>query len=314
MRELRPIEYFVAIADTGSFSRAATQLGISQPVLSRQIRLLEDEMRTQLFFRNGRGVVLTKSGTLFLEFARITTSLAKQVQRDIFSLDDAPSGTVTVGVVPSFCTMFVGRLVTAAAERYPDIKINIREGMSGTIIDWLQLGCIDIGTVYNTGQFGPLNAEPFFTEQLFVARAWSPELGAVPVITGKELAQLPLALPNPNHGLRWLLTQKIERSNLELDVRFEVDSVHAIKQLIINTGVASILPYGAIAMEVENCAISATALIKPTIHRTMAMATASSHVDRSTKLIAALMKEVVNSTLDLPRWQHVDVRRQARAA
>jgi LysR family nitrogen assimilation transcriptional regulator len=159
--------------------------------------------------------------------------------------------------------------------------------MSGTIIDWLQSGAIDIGTVYNTSQFGPLDAQPFFTEQLFVARAWSEKLSAVPVITGAELARLPLALPHPNHGLRWLLSQKIERHNLDLDVRFEVDSVHAIKQLILNTGVASILPYGAMAMEIENCAISATPLVKPIIHRTMAMATASNNMERSTKLIAA---------------------------
>lgn len=314
MRELRPIEYFVAIAETGSFSRAATQLGISQPVLSRQIRLLEEELRSQLFFRNGRGVVLTRSGTLFLEFAKTTTSLARQMRRDIVSLDDAPSGTVTLAVVPSFCTMFVGRLIAAAAERYPGIRINVREGMSGTIIDWLQSGCVDIGTVYNTSQFGPLDAHPFFTEQLFVAQASSAKVSATPTITGEELCALPLALPNHTHGLRWLLSQKIDRSNLDLDIRFEVDSVHAIKQLILSTGVASILPYGAMAIEVETGAIIATPLVKPTIHRTMAMATASNNLERSTKLITELLLEVVNQTLDLPRWRHVDVRRSALAA
>jgi len=314
MRELRQIEYFVAIADTGSFSKAATQLGISQPVLSRQVRLLEEELRTQLFFRNGRGVDLTRSGEVFLDFAKATVTRAKQVQREILCLDDEPGGEVTIGAVPSFCSMFVGRLISTAAERYPGIKINIREGMSGTIVDWLQNGRIDIGTVYNTSQFGPVVTEPFFTEQLFVARAWSPQLAATPVISGPELAGLPMALPHPNHGLRWLLDQKLDRSEVKLDIRYELDSVHAIKQLVMNTGVASILPYGAMAMEIENCAIIATPLVKPTICRTMAMATASNNLDRGTRAIAALLAEVVDATLDLPRWQHVDVRRAARAA
>ena len=99
--ELRQLEYFIAIAETGAFSRAAMRLSVGQPVLSRQMEALEQELGTELYHRTGRGIVLSEAGKIFKQHARGVLETAAGARRAITALGNAPAGRVVIRMPPS---------------------------------------------------------------------------------------------------------------------------------------------------------------------------------------------------------------------
>ena len=104
---LKQLEYFVQVAELGSFSKAAVVLDIAQPALSRQVRSLETELRQQLFLRNGRGVALTDAGKRLFDHSVAVLQLISHAREDLGASRDEPVGRVTIGLPPS-----IGRQLT----------------------------------------------------------------------------------------------------------------------------------------------------------------------------------------------------------
>ncbi|MDB5964235.1 MAG: LysR family transcriptional regulator, partial [Polaromonas sp.] len=105
--DLKQLRYFVRIAELGGFARAADLLGVAQPTLSRQVRALEIEVKSSLFYRTGRGIVLTPAGARFLNQAHGLLHAADAALQELHRDDDRLSGRVLCGMTPS-----VGRLIT----------------------------------------------------------------------------------------------------------------------------------------------------------------------------------------------------------
>ena len=99
---LKQLEYFVRVAELGSFSKAAMVLNIAQPALSRHVRLLETDLRTTLLIRNGRGVMMTEAGKQLDDHAVGILQLMSSVREDIEANRDVPSRRIVVGLPPSF--------------------------------------------------------------------------------------------------------------------------------------------------------------------------------------------------------------------
>src|SRR5438128_276667 len=99
--ELRQLKYFIAIIDSGAFSRAALKLSVGQPVLSRQIKALENEFGVDLYHRTGRGITLTEAGKMLEKYARGILETTANAQKDIASLGLSPTGNVVIGMPPS---------------------------------------------------------------------------------------------------------------------------------------------------------------------------------------------------------------------
>ena len=111
--ELHQLRYFCAIADTGSFSRAAQQTHVSQPSLSQQIRKLEDELGARLFDRLGRIVRLTELGTAFLPRARAVLRDLEAARTDVIERKTSLSGPLCLGVIPTIAPYFLPPLLAS---------------------------------------------------------------------------------------------------------------------------------------------------------------------------------------------------------
>src|SRR5881396_1173889 len=98
--DLTRLQYFAAVAEAGSFSRAATALHLTQPSLSRQVKLLEDELGQRLLERHGRGVVPTEAGTALLAHTRAIFELAERASADMAERQRNPRGRLTIGLPP----------------------------------------------------------------------------------------------------------------------------------------------------------------------------------------------------------------------
>ena len=146
---LKQLEYFVQVAELGSFSKAAVVLDIAQPALSRQVRALETELHQQLFLRNGRGVALTDAGKRLFDHSVAVLQLVSHAREDLGASRDEPVGRVTIGLPPSIGRQFTLPLIDRFKKELPAARLAIVEGLSSHIVEWVTTGRVDVGLVYN---------------------------------------------------------------------------------------------------------------------------------------------------------------------
>src|SRR5574343_1846910 len=142
--DLKQLEYFVRVAELGSFTRAAHALDVAQPALSRQVRLLEVELRQNLLVRNGRGATPTEAGKLLLDHG---LSILHQVERALEELGrvrGALAGRVAIGLPPSLARVLTVPLTRAFRLDLPEASLSISEGLSAQMQSWLTEGRLDL--------------------------------------------------------------------------------------------------------------------------------------------------------------------------
>jgi DNA-binding transcriptional LysR family regulator len=142
--ELRHLRYFLAVADTLHFSRAAERLGIAQPPLSQQIRRLEDLVGHRLFDRTTRGVRLTLAGSLLAERARGTLDKIQDDLAQVRRLGRGEEGTLTVGFSGSVMFTELPAAIEAYRRRYPKVELRLREMVTAAQIAALLDGTLDL--------------------------------------------------------------------------------------------------------------------------------------------------------------------------
>jgi DNA-binding transcriptional LysR family regulator len=140
--ELRTLRYFVAVAEELHFGRAATRLHMSQPPLSRAIKLLETDLGAALLHRSARGVTLTPAGAVLLDEARTLLDQADRVRVRVVAA--AGTATITVGILGDSTDRGATRLAAAYRRRHPDIEIRIRETDLTDPTCGLRAGLVDI--------------------------------------------------------------------------------------------------------------------------------------------------------------------------
>ncbi len=148
--EIRHLRYFLAVAEAGSFSRAADRLGISQPGISQQMRDLEAGLRVSLFQRRGKRILLTSTGMIFQEHAR---AILRQVENFLQELSSEPGqlrGALHLGVVPILNVPLVPHLLGLFAAAHPGISLTVEEISSTEIETALEEGRMDVGLGFLT--------------------------------------------------------------------------------------------------------------------------------------------------------------------
>ena len=141
--ELRHLRYFIAIAEEGSFTRAAERLWVAQPGLSTQIRRLEAELGVQLFERHTRGVEVTPAGLLFLERARVAVAAAEAARATGRDLEAGVVGSVRLGVAGEARWRHVSDLLARFGQERPGVEVTVLEAHGGTLWRDLRDGRLD---------------------------------------------------------------------------------------------------------------------------------------------------------------------------
>ncbi len=167
--ELRDLRSFVAVAQHRNFSRAAGALHVSQPALSEQIRKLEDELGAPLFERTSRGARLTDAGEALLPQARAVLAQADVAVESVRTVAHGVAGTLTLGFIDSAALAILPPLIRGFSERYPGVKLRLRELGTRQQIEALERGEIDVGIVRGPVWNAGLAGRRIATEPLFVA-------------------------------------------------------------------------------------------------------------------------------------------------
>ena len=163
---LKQLEYFVQVAELGSFSKAAVALDVAQPALSRQVRALETEVRQQLFLRNGRGVALTDAGKRLFDHSVAVLQLITHAREDLGASRDEPVGRVTIGLPPSIGRQLTLPIIDRFKQELPVAKLAVVEGLSSHIVEWVTTGRVDVGLVYNPEAQAGLEIVPLLQEAM----------------------------------------------------------------------------------------------------------------------------------------------------
>lgn len=230
--DISQLRTFALVADLGSLNKASGRLRIAQPALSRQIRLMEEELGVRLFERHGRGMRLTDHGIAALDHARHILGELDDMRASVAGPDAAIVGNVSIGLSPTVSNALSVPLVAEFRRVHPAVRVRIVTAYTGYLMDGLFRGDIDTAILYNARETMVLRTEPILSERLFLIGPVSSELGPDRPVQFKTLAGLPLLLPSPGHGLRTLIDDYARQAGIALDVVVEVDGYGSLKDLV----------------------------------------------------------------------------------
>lgn len=290
------IEYFVRVAELGSFTRAALMLGVPQPSLSRQVRALEIEVRHSLLHRNGRGVEVTPAGQCFLEHGHALLETARRAIGAMDELRTAPRGRVVVGLPSRVASVLTTPLVKAFRQRFPEASITIAEGVSTVLHEWLVLGRVEIALLFDPPYSAELDLEPLHSEELVLvgpktARSIQPR-----TLSLAQLKNYPLILPRMPNATRSVLAAAASRLGIDLTVSVEVDTMSNILDLVAGRFGFGVMPAGAVRAAGGETRYSTSKIEEPVIRNQLFLATYRHR--RHTKLASEMRKVLL--TINLP--------------
>jgi LysR family nitrogen assimilation transcriptional regulator len=289
--DLKQLEYFVRVAELGSFTRAAGVLNIAQPALSRQVRLLEVELRQNLLLRNGRGVTTTEAGKLLLEHGRGILHQVERAREDLGRVRGALAGRVAVGLPPSIARMLTVPLTRAFRKRLPNAALSISEGLTISMQEGLLTGRLDIALLYNPPACPELDTLPLMEEELFLI---GPRQGkgrsADQPIGLREVSALPLVIPSRPNAIRMAVETEMAGIGCKPDISLEIDGVAAILDLVADGAGYAILPRYALATTTRPETCEARPIEKPRLASRLALATAAG---RTTTMTQQAMLELI---------------------
>jgi LysR family transcriptional regulator, nitrogen assimilation regulatory protein len=274
--DLKQLEYFVHVAEMGSFTRAAALLQVAQPALSRQVRTLEVELRQPLLDRNGRGVTLTEAGKRLLAHAR---GILQQVQRARDDLEDqrgAATGRLAIALPPSVSRTLTAPLVQAFRDQMPRANLSVVEGLSTYALEWLLIGRVDCAVVYNVTPRGAR-----------VGKA----------IALSDVAARDLVMPSRPHSMRMLLETALAAEGCRASVALEIESIPAILDLVLRGGCHAVLAENAVRTSGHPEAFQLRPIGPPGLVATLWMATSAQRprgplIEQGTTLVAALLQQL----------------------
>lgn len=262
--DLKQIEYFVRVAELGSFTRASVALNIAQPALSRQVRMLEVELRQSLLVRNGRGATTTEAGKLMLDHGRGILHQVARAREDLGRVRGGLAGRVAVGMPTSVSKVLTVALTREFRLRLPDAQLSISEGLSVALQESLVSGRLDIALLYNAVPTPEVEVAPLLQEDLMlVQRSQAPKIaikgkpstpatpptGAAKVLASislRELADVPLIIPTRPNAIRTLVETELHNINCRPLIALEIDGVAAILDLVADGAGSAVLPHNAV--------------------------------------------------------------------
>jgi DNA-binding transcriptional LysR family regulator len=249
--DLRQLEIVKIVADSGSFTAAARQMHVSQSAISRQVLLLEEELKEPLFVRLGRRVRLTPAGDAMLQLGRrvlgdvrdTTTAILEHQKRLTGSIHLAGGMTVCLHVFPS--------LLKDYRRRHPDVEVKLTTGSTPQVLERLRSGIVDVALLTLPVEGADLMQVPVLREELLLVTHPSHPVTRQRRIRPRDLDGQPLVLFERGSSTRRVIDDMIAREQIGPKIVLETENVEILKALVAIGMGMTIIPYQAVAREVR---------------------------------------------------------------
>ncbi|MGV1832318.1 LysR substrate-binding domain-containing protein [Agrobacterium vitis] len=267
--DVTKMRYFARIAELGSFTRAASELGVAQPALSLHVRALEEQLGLQLLNRTSRGVVVTEAGQTLLVHAQAILRAIEQAEAATREQAKYPSGDVSLGILSSLSPILSIPVLEACDRRFPKIRLTISEGDSQTLRTATDIHAHDLAV--NLLDVAKPTAVPLFDERLYAVgplNAFTQRQNDLPL---REALSLPLIMPSQRHGIRILLEKQALILGQKINIVRVIEGVASTKAAIRAGLGLTILGRGAVYADHQAGQLSVIPLRAPELFRRLVL-------------------------------------------
>ncbi|MCL1886649.1 MAG: LysR substrate-binding domain-containing protein [Betaproteobacteria bacterium] len=249
--DLRQLRYFCAIAEEGHISKAAERLHISQPPLSLQLKLLEEELGVKLIERNTRHLRLTQAGHTFYQRASQILDMVSTTAEEVRNMERGIHGVLSIGSLPAIGGLYVPDRIKMFNEKYPHVRFNWREGNTYRMLELLDAHVIEFGIVRLPVPVGAYESIPLLTEAWVAVTHKNDEKRVnMESISLHELAEVPLILMHRQEGVHChdMVLDAMRFAGLTPNIFCESDHVSAILSLVERGLGIAILPESTLSV------------------------------------------------------------------
>ena len=240
--DIKQLRYFLEIARTGGYSRAAEKLAVSQPALSVSIRKLEEELGVKLFYTFDRQQRLTDEGERLLAGARRLLDVYRETVESVAEAGRGAAGSFTLGLSPLFGSCFFGDLIPTFAREYPNIQIHMIEDGANRIDDGIAGGEVDLGVTLITDRTASFETCHFTTQRNVALLHRSHPLAAAESITVAELRDEPFAIFNQDFILNRQIMTACRLAGFQPKIALLSSQWDFMVELVSRNRAVSILP------------------------------------------------------------------------
>lgn len=226
--ELRQLRYFLDIAQTEHLTQSAQNLFVTQSTLSHGLRQLETELNVSLFDRLGRGLKLSQAGAQFRDFALRALKELEAGRMALSDLSGLQTGTLTMGIFPTFLNTLVPATVAAFHHDHPQVSVVVRALRARPIEEELLRGELDVGIGFHPTLHEDIETEPLFDERLVLAVHPEHRLARRAACRLPDLSGVPLALLSRSFATRRQIDEQFQQAGAALRVPVEMESVEAL--------------------------------------------------------------------------------------
>jgi len=240
--EIHQLRYFVAVAEEGSFSRAAAKVRVAQPSLSQQIRKLEAEVGQPLFDRLPRSVVLTEAGRCLIDYARQILASIGDARRCVDELKGEIAGKVAVGAIPTIAPYVLPELVVTFQKHYPDVTLEIVEDVTKGVTRRIDAGELDVALASTCRPSPTLRRESLGTEPLLALVPKAHPLAKKDFVEFDDLKSLRFLLLHEMHCLSQQVNHLLKSRRLRPEIALVGSQLNTIANMVAASIGISIVP------------------------------------------------------------------------
>ena len=301
--DFKQLQTFLAIAECGSATKAAQMLHIVQPAISRQMRILEEEVGTTLFHRERSGMELTEAGRVLLGHAKRVMRELDEARAQLQPSSAVVSGFVRMGMPASTSDLLAGELVASIKSRHPQIRIGLHVGYGEYLQSAILAGELDLAII-NDPQPSPLMETRYLlNEQLFLVGPPDSGLQTDQPLPLSAIKGKPMVLPAAPHAMRSTIERACAMENIELDVATEVNSMQ-LQLSLVRQGVGwTVMPSAGLSKDLALGSLTGSPLASNLLQRHLALCLPMTRqTSPATRCVTAILLELTQRAVDEGLW------------
>ncbi|NNG09410.1 MAG: LysR family transcriptional regulator [Arenibacter sp.] len=266
MLNFNQLRIFYHAAKNLNFTRAASELFITQPAVTAQVKSFEEYCNLKLFKKRGRRIYLTDEGRSIFEFAETIFKYEKEIENAIDDMRELKRGVLSLGTTKAYARYFMPTMITTFRQNYPKIKIELNEGSSLDMIYSLLDFKIEVAVIAKAEENPQVNFFPFSREEMAVIVAPDHQLARKKTVTFARLAREPFIMKEKGSGTRKLVEQLFRQDACEPNILMETSNTEFIKQLVQRGEGVSFVVREAVAVELGEKKLTAVPLKGPKVY------------------------------------------------
>lgn len=232
------LHVFHTVARRLSFTRAAEELFITQPAVTKHIRVLEQQLGVTLFERQGNSVVLTESGKILLRYARKIETLYSNLEEDINALSGMVKGRLSIGASTTIAQYLLPEMLAAFSRKHPEVSLQIMTGNTEQVEQAMRAGDIDLGFIEGNTRNRQLKYVPFRKDEIVLVAKAGHHLSAAAVLRPADLQKASFVMREQGSGTLAIVMQALKKAGIQwsqLNIALHLDSTEAIKSYLLHS-------------------------------------------------------------------------------